>query len=159
MSAGWRTLVACVAGCLWWPTWASAAPSVFVETKTLDLGNHEPGVAFQHCITLINIGDEPLKLGSFETGCECLRAEVEKSTLAPMESTTLALTINPADMSGEVRRVVLFTTNDPEHPQIRLRVGYYIGGSLMVSPTSLQLAILRPGETISQTVFVRTATG
>lgn len=157
MIVGWRTLVTCVAGCLWWPTWAPAAPSLRIQTTSLDLGTQPPGQSFEHCLELFNAGDQPLQVTGLQTGCECVAAEFASTTLAPGAGSTLALRIDPADLRGEVRRVVEFNTNDPEHRTIRLRLRYRIAGPVTALPADVNLGVLKPGESGIHAVTIQTS--
>jgi len=129
-------------------------PKVVVDADTHDFGlmdNHATG---RHDFLFTNPGDAPLTLEAGDTSCKCTLSKLEKTKVAPGESTTVGLEWTGEDFLGPFRQTATIFTNDPSHPRITLTIKGRISASTRVVPSELVFSRISVGETASATVRV-----
>ena len=109
------------AGCDWGDDPAGAPRAVFSAThRDLGLVAVDPA-GYEATFPLANRGAAPLKVLQLVSGCGCTSAAVDRSVLAPGESTKVRLTVTPEQ--EERRQVtVVAVTDDPRTPRVPLKV-------------------------------------
>lgn len=132
---------------------------------TLDLGHQEAGARVAASFKIRNDGRKPLVCGHFETSCGCLSVGVkENNSVAPVTD----LTVEPGDErelvariairgapGTQLREVVTFQTNDPEHSSHRLELQASVHGSLIVVPDQVSVGRILPGELVQRQIEIR----
>jgi hypothetical protein len=110
----WGMLLAFAAMC------ATAQPKLEItEGRTFDLGTISRGAVVTHNLTLKNSGSETLKLGPIEASCGCTGAIASSESLKPGETTTLAITFNSRNFTGQVHKTVTVrTTPSTDNPLV-----------------------------------------
>jgi hypothetical protein len=71
-----------------------------------------------------NTGDEPLLITRVVTSCGCTTASLSSSVIPPGQRADLTVTFDPNFHAtvGPVNRLVWLQTNDPDMPQVEIRV-------------------------------------
>lgn len=117
------------------PTILWARPKAqFTETH-FDFGVLPQGSTTTHTFSVKNVGNQPLKIESVRSTCECTVATSTNSVIAPGALGEIHVTFNSAGKMGDISKQIRVDTNDPKHPTNFLT----IGGS--VAPAE------NPGET------------
>jgi hypothetical protein len=112
-----------------------------------------------------NDGRESLVLDHFETSCGCLSVGVKgKDSVAPVTD----LTVEPGEEhelvasiairgapGTQLREVVTFHTNDPEHSSHRLELQASVHGSLIVVPDLVSVGRIVIGELVHRHLEIR----
>ncbi|MGL6094641.1 MAG: DUF1573 domain-containing protein, partial [Fimbriiglobus sp.] len=97
---------------------ATPAPSapLTCPAPDADRGEVRTGPPLTHSFTLTNPGPHPVRFTLSETGCNCLRRDVGKTTLRPGESTELTVTVNTltSPPGPNTWGTTLFVTPQPE---------------------------------------------
>ncbi len=109
--------------------WLRAAPSepprIVVTPGEFDFGDIGPELAVSHVFTVTNAGGAPLDINAVDTSCSCTTATIEATWLRPGESTALTVTFDPQThngATGRFLRLVYLRSNDPETPELQLKV-------------------------------------
>ncbi len=104
-------------------------PRIVVEPERQDLGELPPA-PIHLTYTVRNEGGSPLEIQRVSTSCGCTKARVEKTTLAPGESTPLYVVLDPTEdnLTGELLRVVYVRSNDPDNPEVAVEFRVTIRG-------------------------------
>lgn len=93
---------------------------------------------------LQNDGTVPVKVMRVQTGCGCTVARLTKTHLDPGETTTLAVTFDPAGFDGPTHKVVAVTTDAEERPTTVIRLFARVRPVLRVTPRRLDLTAGEP---------------
>lgn len=110
---------------------SSAEPKINLPIDYYDLGRVRYGDVASHQFRILNIGKQPLEILKISTSCGCTTTQMKKRVIAPGEQDKLTVFFNPAvhkdgtDL-GEVDRIVYLKTNDPEYPEVELRIHAFV---------------------------------
>lgn len=69
----------------------------------------------------------------------------------------LTATLDPADLNGFFKDDVTLFTNDPGTPTVNVAVAAQVQSAVTVSPSSLLLGQVKPGQVIKKTLLVRSS--
>ncbi len=83
-----------------------------------------------------NTGDDTLNISEVKPACGCTNAPLGKQTLAPGDTTTLAITLNISAGAPDVMKTVRITSNDPANPNKILYLKATIHYPLQILPTT-----------------------
>lgn len=119
----------------------SERPQAELNTKVQDLGQMKVSDVKSVDFILKNVGQKPLQITNVSTSCNCTFAQIEidgkKSPrfsmhqnpnwvgeIGAQKEAKITATYEPSLMpvKGKVERDVLFTTNDPQNPNISLKI-------------------------------------
>ena len=119
----------------------SERPQIEVDTKLRDLGQMKVSDIKSADFIIKNIGQKPLQITNISTSCNCTFAQIEidgkksprfsmhqnpawTGEIAPQKEAKLIAIYEPSLMpvQGSVERNVLFTTNDPQNPNVSLKL-------------------------------------
>lgn len=96
---------------------------VHLTQNNLDLGEILSNQPKMGSFQLTNQGNEVLYIRQVKTSCACLKVTPESDNLAPGSNTHLWVSYTPlASQKGKQQMIIMLTVNDPEKPEIRLRV-------------------------------------
>jgi len=96
-------------------------PRIVVEPTFQDLGE-VPQEPLELSYTVRNEGGSPLRIEKVSTSCDCTKAAVEPSTIAPGDSAELRVTLDPTEdnLYGNLLRVIYLRSNDPDSPEVEV---------------------------------------
>lgn len=119
----------------------SNAPHAQIDEKKFNFGHISVTQTVNHDFLIINSGNNPLTISDIMTSCHCTTAILKVAGQADSPEfnmnhsnwsedipvgagATLTVKYDPNVMpvSGEVSRVVTFSTNDPQNKQIQLEI-------------------------------------
>jgi hypothetical protein len=116
---------------------ALGAPRLVIAEAAYDFGAIPSGQIVTHVFWLKSAGEDTLKILETKPGCGCTKAPLEKTVLAPGDSTHLEVIFDSKKFSNRVNKSVRITTNEGAQPQL-------VRFTALVEDTSsggLQLAI------------------
>ncbi len=92
-------------------------PKIEITPAEIDMGKM-PQKHMETTYTIKNAGSEPLKISKVTTSCDCTKASVENSEVAPGATTVMHVTMDPAllNLYGNIRRDIVVESNDPKNP-------------------------------------------
>jgi hypothetical protein len=82
-----------------------------VPVDSYDFGYAPQNANISHRFWLYSAGTDTLKITNVKPGCGCTKAPLEKSTVAPGESTMVELIFNTKNYSGKLSKSATITTN------------------------------------------------
>ncbi len=141
------------------PTWRSLTPPTIgppplrFEPAVLDLGDLPPGTSRAATVSVTNAGATPLTIASVQTSCHCTTGSLARSTLAPGESTSMAVILEAGDLVSPVtRRVDLMVDgySQPASLTVAADVHYGVRPRLLPDP---------PGQSHAGTLTLESASG
>jgi hypothetical protein len=139
---------------------AAPLPSIFVQPKSLDLGEIEltPDVARDAEFTVSNRGLAKLVLLQTSSSCGCTVVEWPNPTVSPGKSTTLRVRVKPRPESGPQTSVISILCNDPANESVQLAVRWSARYAITAEPRSLDFGWIRVGHTAAAGVSLATTT-
>ena len=93
-----------------------------------------------------NTGSQPVTITSVHPSCGCTTAALPKNVVAPGESGEITATFNIGDRAGVQSKTIRVTTDDPQKPDMILKLTATIPKLLEVSPIFLYW---KPGEPLT----------
>lgn len=97
---------------------ALGAPRLVIDEATYDFGAIPSGKIVTHVFWLKSAGEDTLTILEAKPGCGCTKAPLEKTALAPGDSTRLEVIFDSKKFTNRVNKNVRITTNEGEQPQI-----------------------------------------
>jgi hypothetical protein len=100
-------------------------PRIEVTPSFMDLGDVTKD-GFNFTFALGNTGSKTLEISRVSTSCGCTLASIDQERIMPGEEAMLHVTFNPKLMEEEVRgkvtRIIFIRSNDPENPEIEIKI-------------------------------------
>ncbi|HBC47429.1 MAG TPA: hypothetical protein DEO84_03635 [candidate division Zixibacteria bacterium] len=123
-----------------WPVLSMGSPRIFVPETHWDYGNVPQNSVLTHDYLIRNTGNDTLNIIDVKPGCGCTTAPIQKKTLAPGESTTVALVFNTKTSRGKVSKNAKITSNDIT--QVSLTIDF--AANIVVAPDTVSDIRLEP---------------
>lgn len=119
--------------------YAQAQPIInFPNGTTLDWGVVRPkDHPLQGKFIIKNSGNDTLKIINVQPTCGCTYAPLTKNTLAPNESTEMAVTLSINNFEGPITKLIRVYSNDPNRGLIDLELKANIQREVFVSPSNI----------------------
>ncbi|MEN7549514.1 DUF1573 domain-containing protein [Rapidithrix thailandica] len=89
-------------------------PSLRVDKKTHDFGNIQQNMQVSTHFTITNDGEAPLLIRKVKASCGCTVPKLQKTELAPGESTDIQVSFSSANRNGKQRKSITLVCNDPQ---------------------------------------------
>lgn len=128
------------------PTPEGKRPKAVLQETKHDFGvmaSHKKGL---YKFKISNGGNAPLTLSKGATSCKCTLAELDKTSLAPGESSEITLEWSGKDYSDKFQQTATINTNDPENSQISLTIAGQIRTVFNTAPSELVFSNVTAGE-------------
>ncbi len=93
---------------------------IYLPNDTFDFGTIKQGQVVSHTFTIMNNGDDTLKIQSVITSCGCTAAELQKKEIFPNETINLKVDFNSKGKVGDQVKYISIASNDRENPTARL---------------------------------------
>jgi len=97
-----------------------------------------------------NLGGETLIITNVRTSCGCTVPELTQKEYAPGQSGQITVTFNPAGKRGQNIKAIHVTTNDPEHPVVKLEISALVEPRIWMEPYALQFMQMTKGQKAAQ---------
>lgn len=127
-------------------------PIIHFSTLELDLGEIDfapDGRAVE--FPFENRGLLPLRIERVVSSCGCAAAKVERTVLAPEESSRIFAVIAPRQSEERSASITVYS-NDPARPKTTLRFKWKAVAPLDLNPPSTDFGTVRPGINVSRSV-------
>lgn len=132
-------------------------PRVVVEQTVHDFGIMNPLNVGEHVFVIRNEGDAPLRLSDNGTSCKCTFAHLPTAPVPPGGSAEVRIQWNTGNDPVYAHSAWL-ATNDPQQPEIELRVEGKVQVLWDAIPRSVQFPDQDPGTTSRSTVILYSRT-
>lgn len=127
-------------------------PMIHFSSPEIDLGEIEFAPDGREIeFPLENRGMQPLRIKGTVSSCGCAVARVDRTELAPEETSRIIAVISPRQ-SEERSAMITVYSNDPARPKAMLRLKWKAIAPLDLDPPSIELGIVRPGTNPSASV-------
>ncbi|RYD30700.1 MAG: DUF1573 domain-containing protein [Verrucomicrobiaceae bacterium] len=84
-------------------------------------------------------GDKPVTIKDIHAFCSCVKAETKdkKMTYAPGEKSSIETVFEVGGFEGTLRKELVISTDDPDHPEVRLVMEVTIPALYQITPNQL----------------------
>lgn len=115
-------------------TLAVAQPKmVIVGGETHDWGKVPPQVLHTE-IQIKNEGNQDLHIKEVRPGCGCTASKLDTDVVAPGAQAVVKITLDAANKSGELVKIVSITTDDPTTPSVTYTLKASIKRAMTITP-------------------------
>ena len=133
------------------PSHTPAAPQLVLQGPVYDFGTMETNSTGRHEFALANQGDQPLVLQRGKSSCGCCTCVCdaflpEPNEIPPRASGRVVLQWKIQQYTGDYQQSTTLSTNDPQCPEVTLRVTGRITPTLRVAPAQLVLTRVPAGQ-------------
>jgi uncharacterized cupredoxin-like copper-binding protein len=97
-------------------------PKASSQQMEFDFGTVEQGQITTHNYTLVNNGDDILKITDVHASCGCTAAKPDKNELAPGESINIKVEFNSTGKMGKQEKWIYVKTNDPNNKELKFKL-------------------------------------
>jgi hypothetical protein len=107
------------------PGMGAGHPKADLSSGFYDFGSLSHEAVVEHDFLVVNHGDAPLVIREAHTTCGCTTANLTASVIPPGQASRITMIFNAGfhDVTGQtVRRGLLISTNDPDHPELEIWV-------------------------------------
>ena len=133
-------------------------PALVLEHRFVDLGRLTPHSSREVQVALRNDGAGELVISRIETGCECIRASMERQRIGPGRSEALLLEVRTLARRGPYRGEIAIASNEPGGVAV-LTVLFEVPEAVSTDPPTLYLGVLTPGAEIVKPVKLAAGPG
>jgi subtilisin family serine protease len=95
----------------------AAGQTVSFDRDRVNFGCVRAGDTVVRSVTVRNDGSAPLRIERLQSSCTCVRARAGDELLAGGGSTEIEISLDAAELNGNLRRLVYVYTNDPAAPR------------------------------------------
>jgi hypothetical protein len=131
-------------------------PRVVVQEEEHDFGAIDVGVTGRHAFVFSNTGGEPLVLARGRTTCGCCTCvcavRLPEGAIAPGASADVTLEWTSKLYVGPFRQTAAIRTNDPNRPEVTLRIAGRFKGPVGVVPSMLRFTRVPHGRSATAEV-------
>jgi hypothetical protein len=125
-----------------------------MEGRKFDLSTIPRGIVVTHQLTLKNSGSEALRLGPIEASCGCTGAIASDENLKPGATTSLTITFNSRNFTGQVHKTVSIRTTPAIDPPLLIEFTATIIDEITLQPQQLWFKDAQIGRTSRMTVTI-----
>lgn len=116
-----------------------AKPVFYInDNNSIDLDTLYPK-EYKFKYYLKNLGDDDLQIESLGASCGCTDINIDARTIKPSDSAALNITINLQKFTGERIYYLYFETNDPDLPELKLPIRFFVYRDLLINPKDLPI--------------------
>jgi hypothetical protein len=119
-----------------------------------DFGTMAPDAKGEHSFVVRNAGSTPLSLEIGGSSCKCTVGTLEEDALGPGESTTVKMEWTVRTVADEFEQHADLITNDPDRPEVRLRIKGRVVRDVEVVPKAWSFGEVASGDPIEITAKV-----
>ncbi len=112
-------------------------PKAVIVDGNYDFGSMEVDQTLKHKFEIRNDGKGVLKLKFERSTCKCTMADLEKTELAPGESTTVELEWTAKAVDPTFSQAAFLRTNDPKNEEIALVIAGRVDPTYDITPTGV----------------------
>lgn len=130
------------------------APRIVVPDPAHDFGRIDRGSVVTHVFEMRNEGTADLEILDVMASCGCTAVLLSTTALDPGDSGRVEVTFDTGDRRGRQAKTVTILSNDPERPQLHLRVMAMVEVVFDFETASLYMGKIREGQSATRSCFL-----
>ncbi len=111
------------------------APHITVDSLTFNFGTINQGDVVSHNFKFKNTGKSNLIIHKVKSSCGCTATAPESKMVAKGKSSSIKATFNSRGKVGKQHKTITVITNDPDNPEIILRITGYVNKTANTTTT------------------------
>ena len=127
-------------------------PKAVVDNGVFDFGVMDKSGRASHEFTVTNAGNAPLTLIEGSSTCKCTVVKLDRRSIMPGESTKIKVEWTAREYLGTFEQIAKIQTNDPQSPEIELKIKGLTTAILQFVPDELVLGRILAGQPASSKV-------
>jgi predicted Zn-dependent protease len=127
-------------------------PRIVIEPMEYDFGETVQGEAVKHTFVVKNLGDAPLEIVA-KPSCGCVTPYYDK-LIEPGKEGKIEAELRTMGFRGAQIKTIQVTTNDPDNPNLTLRLTTVIRTAIEVKPSEQMALALKSDEPTVQEVEI-----
>ncbi|MGC3967124.1 MAG: DUF1573 domain-containing protein [Pirellulales bacterium] len=132
---------------------------IILSPASVDFGNTDVGQSVERVLDLSYAGRPDWKVTGVKSGSQFIEGDVvETGRTGNQVKYQLNVRLKPGAPTGFIREQVLLQTTDSRAPELPIDVEGKVNAPLVVSPNSLFLGILQPGQKVTKQIVVQAKT-
>ena len=141
------------------PAAAQDLPEMVIKETEFDAGNVNKGDLIKHDFVFENKGKGMLEITHVQPACGCTVTEFDKQ-IAPGKTGKITATVNTANFSGPIQKMISVATNDPKMANFQLMIKATVKAILNVEPSEYQqFGLVYKGQTLEKTFTLKSEDG
>ncbi len=129
-------------------------PKMVIEATEYDFGETTQGAVVKHAFIVKNMGDAPLELTSVRPSCGCVTPYFDK-VIEPGKEGKIEAELRTAGFRGAQIKTIQVTSNDPDTPNLTLRLTTTIRVAIEVKPSEqIPVALKTDAPTVQEVEVV-----
>jgi hypothetical protein len=138
------------------PIHAYIRPDVVLEPGRADFGSVEIGQGAEKHIAIAYAGRNDWEITEVSSANDLIQATLTETSRGDGRvNYDLAVTVAADAPAGAIHDQIVLTTNDQGNPKVEVLVEADVVADIVVSPSTLELGTLTPGDTKTMSVVVR----
>jgi hypothetical protein len=138
------------------PIHAYIRPDVVLEPGRADFGSVEIGQGAEKHIAIAYAGRDDWQITEVASANDYIDAALTETSRGDGRvNYDLSVTVSGDAPAGMIRDQIVLTTNDQGNPKVEVLVEAEVVADIVVSPSTLELGTLTPGDTKTMSVVVR----
>jgi len=126
--------------------YVTCGQTVWFDRDRVNFGCVTAGATVVRNVTVRNDGSAPLRIERLQSSCACVRARAGDELLAAGGSTEIEISLDAAEVSGNLRRLVYVYTNDPAAPRRAIVINAIVDSN--ARDDEPQMRPYQPGEVL-----------
>ena len=132
--------------------------TIFFKNPDYNFGQIYKGQKIEHVYTFENRGKDILEIKKVKTSCGCTAAILTTDTILPGETGEIRAIFSSGSASGNIKKSITVSSNDPDTPKYRLTIFGEIIKDLIIKPEHIDFGSVCTGEKTSKTVSIKSQT-
>lgn len=112
-------------------------PDIQFEETIYDFGKVEQNEKIVRNYNFRNEGEKVLIISEVNSSCKCLNISLSSKEIAPGEAGWIKVIFDTGEYQGRIGRTISVYSNDPDKPEVKLRLIGFIMQEIVVKPASL----------------------
>ncbi len=133
-------------------------PTIFFKNPDFNFGQIYKGQKVEHIYAFENRGRDILEIKKVKSSCGCTAVILTNDTIPPGETGEIKATFSSGSLSGNIKKSITVTSNDPDTPKYRLTISGEIIKDLIIKPENIDFGLVPIGEETSETVTIKSQT-
>ncbi|MHC4321301.1 MAG: DUF1573 domain-containing protein [Planctomycetota bacterium] len=133
-------------------------PTIFFNNPDFNFGKIYKDQKVEHIYTFENRGKDILKIKKVKTSCGCTAAILTSDTIPPGETGEIKATFSSGSASGNIKKNITVSSNDPDTPNYLLTISGEIIKDLIINPENIDFGSISSGEVTSKTITIKSQT-
>lgn len=129
-------------------------PAIHFENPDFNFGKVYKGKKVEHIYKFENRGDDTLEIKRVKPSCGCTAVILTKNTIPPGETGEIKATFNTASYSGNIKKSITVSSNDPDSPRHILTFSGEIIEDISIKPKNINFGSIHTDVQTDKTVTV-----